>query len=197
MVLFFLAGFPCKICPPGSFNNVTRAQACDCCPDGYSSTYMKTSCRPCPANEWAKHESFPNCSMCQTCFTLEDCEYIYILLPLSICRLKLAISFILVITALPDYHSRTWFRTLRVEIAKKVWMVKGKLLSLQKWHVLRCYFAPMFSSFFFFLSPTTSLLLLNIFFLLLVFVVVVVLFSLMSRNERKYCFIVLHIILGF
>lgn len=35
---------------------------------------MKTSCRPCPANEWAKHGSFPNCSMCQTCFNSEDCE---------------------------------------------------------------------------------------------------------------------------
>ncbi|XP_020621686.1 cartilage oligomeric matrix protein-like [Orbicella faveolata] len=68
-------GFPCKLCPPGSFNNETRAQTCECCPDGYSSTYMKTSCWPCPANEWAKHENFPNCSLCQTCFTPEDCEY--------------------------------------------------------------------------------------------------------------------------
>ncbi|KAJ7372480.1 hypothetical protein OS493_018987 [Desmophyllum pertusum] len=65
--------FPCKLCSPGSFNNETRAQTCECCADGYSSTYMKTSCRPCPANEWAKHGSFPNCSMCQTCFTQEDC----------------------------------------------------------------------------------------------------------------------------
>ena len=78
LVEFFLvlAGFPCKLCPPGSFNNETRAQTCECCPDGYSSTYMKTSCRPCPANEWAKHENFPNCSLCQTCFTPEDCKYL-------------------------------------------------------------------------------------------------------------------------
>ncbi|XP_022792613.1 uncharacterized protein LOC111331710 [Stylophora pistillata] len=66
-------GFPCTLCPPGSFNNVSRAQTCECCQDGYTSTYMKTSCRQCPANEWAKHGSFPNCSMCQTCFNPEDC----------------------------------------------------------------------------------------------------------------------------
>lgn len=71
---FLSSGFPCTLCPPGSFNNATRAQTCECCEDGYSSTYMKTSCRPCPANEWAKHGSFPNCSMCQTCFNSEDCE---------------------------------------------------------------------------------------------------------------------------
>lgn len=71
-----LAGFPCKLCPPGSFNNETRAQTCECCPDGFSSTYMKTSCRPCPANEWARHENFPNCSLCRTCFTPGDCEYL-------------------------------------------------------------------------------------------------------------------------
>ena len=75
ILVLLLTGFPCKLCPPGSFNNEIRAQTCECCPDGYSSTYMKTSCRPCPANEWAKHETFPNCSLCQTCFTLEDCEY--------------------------------------------------------------------------------------------------------------------------
>ena len=75
-LVFLPAGFPCKLCPPGSFNNETRAQTCECCPDGFSSTYMKTSCRPCPANEWAKHENFPNCSLCQTCFRQEDCEYL-------------------------------------------------------------------------------------------------------------------------
>lgn len=76
ILVLLLAGFPCKLCPPGSFNNEIRAQTCECCPDGYTSTYMKTSCRPCPANEWAKHENFPNCSLCQTCFTPEDCEYL-------------------------------------------------------------------------------------------------------------------------
>ncbi|CAH3017812.1 unnamed protein product [Porites evermanni] len=61
------------LCPPGSFNNQTRAETCECCPNGYTSTYMKTSCRPCPANEWAQHQAFPNCSLCQTCFAPEDC----------------------------------------------------------------------------------------------------------------------------
>lgn len=79
ILVLLLAGFPCKLCPPGSFNNETRAQTCECCPDGYTSTYMKTSCRPCPFNEWAKHENFPNCSLCQTCFTPEDCEYLFLL----------------------------------------------------------------------------------------------------------------------
>ncbi|XP_074619049.1 uncharacterized protein LOC141877908 isoform X1 [Acropora palmata] len=66
-------GFPCRQCPPGSFNNESRAETCQCCADGYASTSMKTGCRPCPANEWSRHGSFPNCSLCQTCFTSEDC----------------------------------------------------------------------------------------------------------------------------
>ncbi|XP_078366394.1 uncharacterized protein LOC144650562 [Oculina patagonica] len=66
-------GFPCKICPPGSYNNVTRAETCYCCKPGYSSTYMKTSCRACPANEYADQGDFPNCTLCRTCFTKESC----------------------------------------------------------------------------------------------------------------------------
>ncbi|XP_074619052.1 uncharacterized protein LOC141877910 isoform X2 [Acropora palmata] len=66
-------GFPCRLCPPGSFNNRSRAGTCQCCADGYSSTSMKTGCRPCPANEWSRHGSFPSCSLCQTCFTSKDC----------------------------------------------------------------------------------------------------------------------------
>ena len=73
-ILFFPLGFPCRQCPPGSFNNESRAETCQCCADGYASTSMKTSCRPCPANEWSRHGSFPNCSLCQTCFTSEDCK---------------------------------------------------------------------------------------------------------------------------
>lgn len=71
---FFFTGFPCKICPPGSYNNVTRAETCYCCKSGYSSTYMKTSCRACPANEYADQGEFPNCTLCRTCFTKASCK---------------------------------------------------------------------------------------------------------------------------
>lgn len=70
----FSSGFPCKICPPGSYNNVTRAETCYCCKSGYSSTYMKTSCRACPANEYADQGDFPNCTLCRTCFTKASCK---------------------------------------------------------------------------------------------------------------------------
>lgn len=66
-------GFPCDLCPPGSFNNQSRAETCQCCADGYTSTSMKTSCQPCLAGQWARHGSFPNCSLCQTCNSPDDC----------------------------------------------------------------------------------------------------------------------------
>ena len=71
---FFPTGFPCKICPPGSYNNVTRAETCYCCRPGYSSTYMKTSCRACPANEYADQGDFPDCTLCRTCFVKASCK---------------------------------------------------------------------------------------------------------------------------
>jgi len=66
-------GFPCKICPPGSYNNITRAETCHCCRSGYSSTYMKTSCRACLANEYADQGTFPKCTLCRTCFSKASC----------------------------------------------------------------------------------------------------------------------------
>ncbi|XP_068721591.1 uncharacterized protein [Montipora capricornis] len=66
-------GFPCKICPPGSFNNVSRSKTCHCCRSGYSSTYMKTSCRACPSNEYAEQGTFPKCAMCRTCSSQVKC----------------------------------------------------------------------------------------------------------------------------
>lgn len=71
---FHLSGFPCKLCPPGSYNNKIRAETCYCCPPGYSSTYMKTSCRACPANEYADQGNFPNCTLCRSCFTKDSCK---------------------------------------------------------------------------------------------------------------------------
>ena len=73
-IFFFPTGFPCKICPPGSYNNVTRAETCYCCRPGYSSTYMKTSCRACPANEYADQGDFPDCTLCRTCFVKASCK---------------------------------------------------------------------------------------------------------------------------
>lgn len=67
-------GFPCKICPPGSYNNQSRAETCHCCLDGYSSTVMKTSCKPCISTERAFHRTFPNCSFCQTCSSEAECK---------------------------------------------------------------------------------------------------------------------------
>ncbi|XP_074618758.1 uncharacterized protein LOC141877629 isoform X2 [Acropora palmata] len=66
-------GYPCKICPPGSYNNATKAETCHCCRSGYSSTYMKTSCRACPPNEYADQGKFPKCSMCRTCSSTVAC----------------------------------------------------------------------------------------------------------------------------
>eukprot|EP00794_Sanderia_malayensis_P016720 gene16720-18414_t len=53
----------CKICPPGSYSNTTRASKCQCCPAGYESTNMKTSCQQCREDEW----STGNCDICRTC----------------------------------------------------------------------------------------------------------------------------------
>lgn len=59
----------CKLCPPGSFSNTSRAAKCECCPAGFESTHMKTSCTPCKDNEW----SSGNCDMCNSCHGLGNC----------------------------------------------------------------------------------------------------------------------------
>ena len=64
---FCTSGFPCQLCPPGSYNNITRATTCKCCPAGYTSTYSKTGCRACHVSEWAEEGMFPFCGQCKTC----------------------------------------------------------------------------------------------------------------------------------
>jgi hypothetical protein len=72
--LCVFSGFPCQLCPPGSYNNITRATTCSCCPAGYTSTYAKNGCRACHLREWAEEGTFPFCGQCKTCVTPSQCE---------------------------------------------------------------------------------------------------------------------------
>ena len=67
---YFFCVDKCKLCEPGSYSNVSRATSCDCCPAGFESTYMRTTCIPC-----SRHEYFTDaCEMCKTCDGSNTCK---------------------------------------------------------------------------------------------------------------------------
>ena len=61
----------CKLCEPGSYSNVSRATSCECCPAGFESTYMGSTCIPCSRHEY----STDACEMCKTCDGSNTCKY--------------------------------------------------------------------------------------------------------------------------
>ncbi|XP_071956895.1 uncharacterized protein [Antedon mediterranea] len=59
----------CIPCAPGSYQNLTRQGACECCPEGYTSTEGKWECEPCGVFEW----SAGDCGVCKTCSSVAAC----------------------------------------------------------------------------------------------------------------------------